>query len=129
MTIVLIITILFLFCRCEILCISAENGRGPSVFQRVLVDCINMMHMRDTIHQIDSYVIISLLKAMLRKFHECVEKPVGLAGAAASKLTCRLRKLIGKEKTASGQLLHGAHACLVPVNYTTSNVCVSATAR
>ena len=73
-------------------------------------------------HQIDSGVIISFLKAILRKFRECVELPLGIAGAAAAKLTARLRKLLGKEKLASGHIMHGAHACLVPVNFHTSNV-------
>ena len=84
--------------------------------------CINLMCMRDTMHQIDSGVIISFLKAILRKFKECVEIPLNIAGAAANKLTNRLRKLLGKEKTASGHLMYGAHACLVPVNYATANV-------
>ena len=73
-------------------------------------------------HQIDSGVIISFLKAILRKFKECVEIPLNIAGAAANKLTNRLCKLLGKEKTASGHLMYGAHACLVPVNYATANV-------
>ena len=84
--------------------------------------CINLMYMRDTMHQIDSGVIISFLKAILRKFRECVEIPLGIAGAAAKTLTNRLRRLLGKEKTASGHLMYGAHECLVPVNYATSNV-------
>jgi len=84
--------------------------------------CINQMYMRDPMHQIDSGVIISFLKAVLRKFRECVELPLGIAGAAAKKLTMRLRRLLGKEKLASGHVMHGAHACLVPVNYATTNV-------
>jgi len=80
------------------------------------------MYMRDTMHQIDSGVIITFLKAILRKFRECVELPLGIIGTAAKKLTSRLRKLLGKSTSASGHLLHGAHACLVPVNYATTNV-------
>ena len=80
------------------------------------------MYMRDPLHQIDSGVIVSFLKAILRKFKECVEGPLNIAGAAADKLTNRLRALLGKKKTASGHLMHGAHACLVPVNYATTNV-------
>ena len=45
--------------------------------------CINLMYMRDTMHQIDSGVIISFLKAILRKFKECVEIPLNISGAAA----------------------------------------------
>jgi hypothetical protein len=84
--------------------------------------CINLMYMRDTMHQIDSGVIISFLKAILRKFRECVELPLGIAGAAAKRLTSRLRNLLGKKTSASGHIMHGAHACLVPVNYHTTNV-------
>jgi hypothetical protein len=80
------------------------------------------MYMRDPMHQIDSGVIVSFLKAILRKFRECVEIPLGIAGAAAKKLTHRLRRLLGKEKIASGHVMHGAHSCLVPVNYATTNV-------
>ena len=73
-------------------------------------------------HHIDSGVIISFLKAILRKFRECVELPLGIAGAAARKLTSRLQRLLGKQTSASGHTMHGAHACLVPVNYHTANV-------
>jgi hypothetical protein len=83
--------------------------------------CINLVYMRDTMHQIDSGVIISFLKAILRKFRERVEIPLKIAGAAAGKLTSRLRMLLGRENTASGHLLHGAHAW-VPVNYATTNI-------
>ncbi len=40
----------------------------------------------------------------------------------AVKLANRLCRLLGKGKNASGHLLYGAHACLVPVNYATANV-------
>ncbi len=78
--------------------------------------------MRDTMHQIDSGVIISFLKAILRNFRECVEIPLGLSNAADKKLTNRLRMLLGKEKSACCHLLYGAHACLVPANYATANI-------
>jgi hypothetical protein len=45
-----------------------------------------------------------------------------MASVAADKLTSRLHLLLGKEKTASGHLLHSAHAFLVPVDYATTNV-------
>ncbi len=80
------------------------------------------MYMRDTMHQIDSGVIIFFLKAILRKFRECVELPLGIAGAAAKKLTKRLQMLLGKQESASGHTMHGAHACLVPVLYHTTYV-------
>jgi hypothetical protein len=74
--------------------------------------------MRDTMHQIDC----GFLKAILRKLRECVEIPLGIAGAAAKKITNRLRRLLGKERTASGHLMYDAHASLVPVNFATTNV-------
>jgi hypothetical protein len=51
-----------------------------------------------------------------------VEIQLNFAGAAAGKLTKRLCRLLGKKKTASSHLMYGAHACLVPVNYATTNV-------
>ena len=77
--------------------------------------------MRDTMHQIDSSVRISFLKAILRKFRVC-RIPLGLGNAAAKKLTNRLRMLLGKDKSASCHLLYGAHPCLVPVNYARANI-------
>ena len=44
------------------------------------------MYMRDAMHPIDSGVIISFLKAIIRKFRECVELPLGIAGEAAKNL-------------------------------------------
>ncbi len=72
--------------------------------------------------QIDSNVILSFLKAILRKFKVCVVIPLYIAGEAADKLIKWLCALLGKEKTASGHLMYGAHACLVPVRYTTTNI-------
>jgi hypothetical protein len=80
------------------------------------------MYMRDTMHQIGSGIIISFLKAILRKFRERVEIPLGVGAAAAKKLPDKLRMLLGKEKSASGHLLNCAHACLVPVNYASANI-------
>jgi hypothetical protein len=48
--------------------------------------------------------------------------PLGIAGAAAKKLTNRLRLLLGKQVSDSGHVLSGAHACLVPINVATSNI-------
>jgi hypothetical protein len=42
-----------------------------NVFWLIPNFCINQMYMRDPMHQIDSGVIISFLKAVLRKFREC----------------------------------------------------------
>jgi hypothetical protein len=64
--------------------------------------CINLMYMRDTVHQIDSFVIISFLKAILCKFRESVEIPLGLGNAATKKLTNRLRMLLGTGVSSRG---------------------------
>jgi hypothetical protein len=45
-----------------------------------------------------------------------------MAGEAAKKITKILCMLLGKERTPRGHLMHSAHACLVPVNYATTNV-------
>ena len=81
-----------------------------------------MMYMRDPMHQIDHGVIISFLKAILRKYHECIEKPLRRLGAAASKLTARLTKLVGKRNSASGHCWSAAHSCLVPFTHVTARV-------
>ncbi len=47
---------------------------------------INSMYMCDTMHQIDSGVILSFLKAILRKFRECVEIPLVLLGKLQRRL-------------------------------------------
>ena len=35
--------------------------------------CINLMYMRDPMHQVDNGIIITFLKAILCKYRECVE--------------------------------------------------------
>ena len=64
--------------------------------------CVNLMYLRDPMHQIDNGVIISFCKAILRKFFECVERVLGVTGLAAEKLTSRLKRLLGKYTSASG---------------------------
>ena len=64
--------------------------------------CINLMYFLDPMHQIDNGVIVTFLKAILRKYCECVESVLGKAGLAAGKLTARLRLLLGKCTSAIG---------------------------
>ena len=64
--------------------------------------CVNLMHMRDPMHQIDHGIIISFLKAILRKYSECAESILHCAGLAANKLTARLRVLLRKHTNATG---------------------------
>ena len=49
--------------------------------------CINLMYMRDTMHQIDLGVIISFMKAILRKYLECAENHLNIPGRAVKKIT------------------------------------------
>ena len=49
-------------------------------------------------HQIDLGVIISFMKAILRKYLECVEIHLNIPGRAAKKLTERLQKMLKKKK-------------------------------
>ena len=64
--------------------------------------CVNLMYMRDPMHQIDNGIIISFLKAILRKYRECVESALGKIGLAAKKLTLRLRLLLRKYTNVTG---------------------------
>ena len=49
--------------------------------------CVNLVYMSDPMHQIDNGIIISFLKAILRKYRVCVEFILGKIGLAAKKLT------------------------------------------
>ena len=73
-------------------------------------------------HQIDHGVIISFLKAILRKYLECVETPLRCLGAAAAKLTGRLTLLVGKRNSTSGHRWSASHSCLVPITHVTARV-------
>lgn len=88
--------------RCNALRVSAEEGGGTSSFQRIPHFCVNLMYMRDPMHQIDNGIIISFLKAILRKYRECVESTMDKIGLAAKKLTLRLRLLLRKYTNVTG---------------------------
>ena len=60
------------------------------------------MYMRDPMHQIDNGMIITFLKAILRKYRECVEPILDQIGLAAAKLNSRLRLLLQKYTNATG---------------------------
>ena len=80
------------------------------------------MYMRDTMHQIDLGVIISFMKAILRKYLECVEKILNIHGAAAKKITERLSRMQVKTMTANGLIICGQNDCLVPMNKSITSV-------
>ena len=64
--------------------------------------CVHLMYMRDPMHQIDNGIIITFLKAILRKYRECVESILDQIGLAATKLTSRLRLLLRNYTNATG---------------------------
>ena len=94
--------------RCNPLRVSAQKGGGSgahlffNAFWLIPHFCVNLMYMRDPMHQIDNGIIIAFLKAILRKYRECVESALGKIGLAAKKLTLRLRLLLRKYTNVTG---------------------------
>ncbi len=56
---------------------SWQNKAGAhllfNAFWRIPHFCVNLMSMRDPMHQIENGIVISFLKAILRKYSECLE--------------------------------------------------------
>ena len=65
--------------------------------------CVHQMLMRDPMHQVDLGAIVHLIRAILRKFKECVETALDMPGLAARKLGNRLRLMLAKRSTPGGQ--------------------------
>ena len=65
--------------------------------------CVHQMLMRDPKHQIDLGVILHHIKAILRKYKECVEDILGITGKAAAKLGSRLQNMLKRREGANGQ--------------------------
>ena len=65
--------------------------------------CVHQMLMRDPMHQIDLDAIIHLIKAILRKFNECVETALYQYGLAAKRLGQRFRLMLDKRSGRDGQ--------------------------
>ena len=65
--------------------------------------CVFQMLMRDPMHQIDMGAIVHLIRAILRKFKECVETALDMPGLAARKLRQRFELMLGKRTTQDGQ--------------------------
>ena len=84
--------------------------------------CVNLMYMRDTMHQIDLGVIISFFKAILRKYLGCIATVLHIPGKAAKKLTTRLQLALKEYTCKSGQKYSGKHSCLLPLTYGISTV-------
>lgn len=84
--------------------------------------CIYSMCMRDPMHQIDHGVIVFLLRAILWRYMETVEKQLGLAaGTAVTKLTARINMVLGKRKDDEGRTFKGMHDTLIQVSKATRN--------
>ena len=62
--------------------------------------CVNLMYMRDPMHQIDNGIIIAFLKGYSAQ--GSVESTLGKIGLAAKKLTLRLRLLLRKYTNVTG---------------------------
>lgn len=76
--------------------------------------CVHQMLMRDGMHAIDLGVIVTLIKAILRAFLECVESILDIEGRAAAKLEKRLKNVLACRKGREGQrymqyMLHMLH--------------------
>jgi hypothetical protein len=54
-------------------------------------------------HQVDLGVIVHLIRAILRKFEECVEKVLDIPGRAVVRLQARFELMLAKRKGADGQ--------------------------
>jgi hypothetical protein len=64
---------------------------------------VHQMLMRDPMHQIDLGAIVHLIRAILRKFHECVEIALDQSGLAAKRLGQRFRLMLAQRNGSDGQ--------------------------
>ena len=65
--------------------------------------CVHQMLMRDAMHAIDLGIIITLIRAILRAFLECVELQLDIEGRAAAKLEKRFRNILAIRTGPDGQ--------------------------
>ncbi len=65
--------------------------------------CVHQMLMRDPMHQIDLGAIIHRIKAVLRKFNECLDTALDQYGLAAKRLGQRFRLMLAKRNSRQGQ--------------------------
>jgi hypothetical protein len=74
-----------------------------NAFWKIQHFCVHQMLMRDPMHQIDLGAIIHLIKAILRKFNECVETALDQCGLAAKRLGQRFQLMLAKRNGRDGQ--------------------------
>jgi hypothetical protein len=82
-----------------------------NAFWKVQQFCVHQMLMRDPGHQIDLGAIVDLIRAILRKFQECVEIALDKVGLAAKKLRQRFELMLAKRNgsTIKGISLNMCH--------------------
>ena len=117
-------SIIVIFCRCKRIW-KATKKTGCHLlinsFELGPHFCVILVCMLDTMHQIDLGGIMAFLKAILRKYHECIETQLNICGKAAWKLTACLQMMFKKYNTTQ-HTLSGKHACLLPLTYGTAMV-------
>ena len=74
-----------------------------NAFWQIQHFCVHQMLMRDPMHQIDLGAIVHLIRAILRKFAECVEAALDKVGLAAKRLGERFRLMLAKRSGRDGQ--------------------------
>ena len=74
-----------------------------NAFWKIQHFCVHQMLMRDPMHQIDLGAIVHLIRAILRKFNECVETTLDVCGLAAKRLGQRFRLMLAKRRGRDGQ--------------------------
>ena len=77
-----------------------------NAFWKIQHFCVHQMLMRDPMHQIDLGAIVHLIRAILRKFHECVEIALDQSGLAAKRLGQRLRLMLAQRNGSDSR-----HVC------------------
>lgn len=65
--------------------------------------CVHQMLMRDSMHQIDLGITLTLIKCILRAFYEVVEQPLNIVGRAAAKLESRFKQILAIRIGQDGQ--------------------------
>jgi hypothetical protein len=74
-----------------------------NAFWMVPYFCVHQMLMRDSMHTIDLGIIITIIRAILRAFLECVELVLNIEGRAAAKLESRFRNILARYTGPDGQ--------------------------
>jgi hypothetical protein len=74
-----------------------------NAFWKIQHFCVHQMLIRDPMHQIDLGAIVHLIRAILRKFQECVEIALDKVGLAAKQLRQRFELVLAKRNGPDNQ--------------------------